>query len=107
MAFGGREKHHDFIDLGGQCPFNALTVGREHAQRDARPPFDANEHLGSIPQLRDGTRRDERGDLEMPHAGIDQLIDRRDLGCGRDELRLHLQAIARADFSDRYSLGLG
>ena len=52
-------------------------------------------HLGDVLGMH------EARDLHATNAGIDRPLDKLDLGVGRQDLRLALQTVARADFDDR------
>jgi hypothetical protein len=55
-------------------------------------------------QLTSWKRADERRDLETLHAGATQQVDQAHLVVGADHLGLVLEAVPRADLTDRDTL---
>ncbi len=100
VAFGGRQEYDDFVGFRLQRAFDALAVGRQRAQHDARTLMHAFQDVLGIAHLRNGARRHERRGLEMPYASIDQRVQDLDFGVGGHELGLDLQPVTHADFHD-------
>ena len=82
----------------------ALTAPRAFGTRAhstvSPPRSDTAENLGDVGELGYRARRDEGRELDPLQAGRDQAVDQPYLVPGRDELRLRLQSVPRADFGD-------
>jgi hypothetical protein len=103
VGLGGREEHPDLVDPGGSGAVRAPGVGHECGELSAARAVEPGQNLGGVDQLRHRARRHERGELDDRHPGADQLVDQRDLGRGRDELALDLEAVARPDLGHGHS----
>ena len=78
----------------------ALVEGKPCANDTGRGP-DRLDDLFRVRHLRDTPGVDEARDLDRRHAGADELPDELGACCGVEDLRLVLQAVARADVVQR------
>src|SRR6185437_11790049 len=70
----------------------------------ARQRRDRMNDLAHIDELREGLGRQERADLEMPHACGIFLPDPALLGCSRGKALDELQAVAQADLTQAHAV---
>ena len=63
------------------------------------------QHLVGVGQLRDDVGAHEARRLDAPQPGAHERVDEPHLVVGRDDLRLVLEAVARADLADAHALG--
>ena len=104
VFFGGRNHRGDLGDARRQRLVDAALVERQRDAMRARQRRDGPDHVAHIGELREGFRRQERADLEMPHARAVFVADPALLRCGRGK-RLHqLQAVAQADLAQAHAV---
>ena len=103
VRLGRRQEDADLVEALAQLErvVQAARVRDEHAARDAVRDVDRRQHLARVGELRDDVGAHEARDLDAPQPGAREPVDQRDLVGGRDDLRLVLQAVARADLADR------
>ena len=99
------DEHAKRVRAGLDGPRRPFGVRDQRDQLRAPRAVDPGQHLGGIRQLRHRARRDERGELHARHARLDQLVDQRDLGRGRDEVVLDLKTVARPDLGHGHLAG--
>ncbi len=86
--------------MRGERRLEPLKIGREHRVPDARLPPDARHDVGGVRHLRHPFPGDEGRGLDRRKSGGRQRVDQRDLGIGRNQRLLVLQAVARTDFDE-------
>jgi hypothetical protein len=84
----------------GRRILGAAYVGHERDVDHAGNALDAGEHFVRVSERRDGHGGDERGHLDLVQPGPRELVDHLDLGGGRDEFLLDLEAVANRDVVD-------
>src|SRR5262249_53308973 len=77
-----------------------LHVRHQRREDNAGSALDLRHHLGGVGHLGDPPGRHERGRLDALHARVHHRVNQPHLVVAREELRLVLQPIARADLVD-------
>src|SRR6185437_1236250 len=103
VLFGRRDHRGDFSDAGGQCLVGAALVQHQRHAVSPRERRNRMNDLAHIDELREGLGRQERADLEMPHARGIFVPDPALLGRGRGKALDELQAVAQADLTQAHA----
>ena len=92
------------VDAGGGCQLGALDVGDQRPQRHVvGVTIERGHHVGGAGHGRDRLGTDERGDLEVFEAGVDQALDQLHALLGSHRL-FALQSVAGHDVADPHPL---
>ena len=94
---GDAEGEAHLVEAGRDEPLVAALVEREPGAHDSRRFSDGLDDLLGVRHLRDAPRVDEARDLDRRHTCADELPDELDACRDVEDLRLVLQAVARAD----------
>ena len=84
--------------------YRPLVVGDEGGIASPGTAPDLRHDFLGVPELGDGLRVDERGDLDSREAGVREEADDLDLELGRDERRLDLEPVPGSHLADGHAL---
>ena len=109
LAVVGLRRRQEDVDLlealrRAQRVVQPALVGDQDRDRDVVGAVDAGQHLVGVGQLRDDVGAHEARRLDAPQPGAHERVDEPHLVVGRDDLRLVLKAVARADLADAHAL---
>src|SRR6202158_421588 len=99
VLLGGRDHRSNFSTARGQRLIDAAFVQRQRNAVRARQCRDRSHDLAHVGELRKPRRRQERADLEMPHARAVFVTDPALLRHGRRKRLYQLQAVSQTDLA--------